>query len=242
MKWKIEHQIALPKSYPPQNEDELRNLAKTLFWSKVYEAFIGGWLLPIIKPYLDPGQCGLKGFSITHYLIKLLHFAHSTLDLKKPHAVLAACVDLSKAFNRVDHALVVQDLYDMHTPAWLLKIVISYLTERSMILTYSNSQSTKKMLPGGGPQGAYLGGLIFIIKYIGAFLRPPIPRLSESPMFNSKSKSVKFVNDGTVAVSIDLKKCLVSDPVNRPQPLNYHERTGHVLPDRISICLSLSCS
>ena len=230
MKWKIEHQIALHKSYPPQNEDELRNLAKTPFWSKVYEAFIGGWLLPIIKPYLDPGQCGLKGFSITHYLIKLLHFAHSTLDLKKPHAVLAACVDLSKAFNRVDHALVVQDLYDMHTPAWLLKIVISYLTERSMILTYSNSQSTKKMLPGGGPQGAYLGGLIFIIKYNGAFLRPPIPRLLESPVFNSKSQSVKFVDDGTVAVSIDLKKCLVTDPVNRPQPLNYHERTGHVLP------------
>ena len=86
------------------------------------------------------------------------------------------------------------------------------------------------MLPGGGPQGAYLGGLIFIIKYNGAFLRPPIPRLSESPVFNSKSQSVKFVDDGTVAVSIDLKKCLVTDPVNRPQPLNYHERTGHVLP------------
>ena len=140
--WKIEHQIALPKSYPPESEDQLRNLAKTPFYSKLYEAFVGGWLVPIIKPYLDPGQCGLKGFSITHYLIKLLHFAHSTLDLKKPHAVLAACVDLSKAFNRVDHGLVIQDLYDMHTPAWLLKIVISYLTEISMILTYNSSQST----------------------------------------------------------------------------------------------------
>ena len=68
-----------------------------------------------IKPYLDPNQCGLKGSSISHYLINLLHFIHSTLDIRKPHAVLLACVDLSKAFNRVDHSLVVEDLYDMHT-------------------------------------------------------------------------------------------------------------------------------
>ena len=228
--WKVEHQIAIPKSYPPENEDDLRNLAKTPFLSKVYESFIGGWLLPIIKPFLDPGQCGLKGFSITHYLIKLLNFVHATLDKKKSHAVLAACVDISKAFNRVDHTLVVQDLYDMHTPAWLLNIVISYLSDRSMFLTFNNSQSTRKMLPGGGPQGAYLGGLIFIIKYNGAFLRPPIPRPVKGPVLKSKAEKVKFVDDGTVAVSIDLKQCLIPDPQNRPRPHNYHERTGHILP------------
>ena len=97
--WKIEHQIALGKVPSPETEDELRNIAKTPFLSKVYESFVGGWLLPIIKPYLDPGQCGLKGFSVTHYLIKLLHFVHTTLDLRQPHSVLAACIDLSKAFN-----------------------------------------------------------------------------------------------------------------------------------------------
>ena len=172
----------------------------------------------------------MKGFSITHYLIKLLHFVHSTLDMKKPHAVLAACVDISKAFNRVDHTLVIQDLYDMHTPSWLLKIVISYLTDRSMFLTFNNSQSSKKMLPGGGPQGAYLGGLIFIIKYNGAFLRPPIPRPVRGPVLKSKAEKVKFVDDGTVAITIDLKQCLVPDPVDRARPVNYHERTGHILP------------
>ena len=100
---------------------------------------------------MDPGQCGLKGSSITHYLIKLLHFIHSTLDKKKPHSVIAACVDISKAFNWVDHSLVIQDLFDMHTPVWLLKIVFSYLTERSMVLTFNSAKSTQKSLPGGGP-------------------------------------------------------------------------------------------
>ena len=102
-----------------------------------------------IKPFLDPNQCGMKGSSITHYLIKLLHFIHSTLDLRKPHAVLAACVDLSKAFDRVDHSLVIQDLYDMNTPSWLLKIVASYLSNRTMILHYNGADSSTKNLPGG---------------------------------------------------------------------------------------------
>ena len=213
MNWKIEHQIAIPKVYPPENEDDLRNIAKTPFVSKVYESFIGGWLLPIVKPYLDPGQCGIKGLSITHYLIKLLNFVHKTLDLRKPHAVLAACVDMSKAFNRVDHTLVIQDLFDMHTPAWLLKILVSYLSNRSMHLTHNGEKSSLKMLPGGGPQGAYLGGIIFIIKYNGAFLRPPIPRPVE-PISEAKATTVKFIDDGTVAVSVDLQLSLIEDPEN----------------------------
>ena len=148
----------------------------------------------------------MKGLSITHYLIKLLHFTHSVLDKKQPHAVLAACIDLSKAFNRVSHDLVVHDLYDMHTPAWLLNIVISYLSNRTMVLTYNGEQSTVRDLPGGGPQGAFLGGLIFIIKYNGAFLRPPIPPLISGPVRKEKAEKVKFVDDGTVAVSVNLKK------------------------------------
>jgi hypothetical protein len=228
--WKTEHQLPVPKVYPPLSEDDLRNIAKTPFLSKAYESFIAEWLLPIIQPFLDPGQCGLKGLSITHYLIKLLHFVHSTWDMRQPHAVLAACVDLSKAFNRVDHCLVIQDLFDMHTPSWLLKIIVSYLSDRSMILKYNGEYSSRKMLPGGGPQGAYLGGLIFIVKYNGAFLRPPIPRNVMGIVTKSKSEKVKYVDDGSVAVSVNLKSSLIPDPVVRPKPLNYHERTCQVLP------------
>ena len=62
------------------------------------------------------------------YLIKLLEFVHEYLDLRSPHAVLVSMVDLSKAFNRVSHQMVIEDLYDMHVPAWLLLILSSYLT------------------------------------------------------------------------------------------------------------------
>ena len=120
----------------------------------------------------------------------------------------------------------------MHTPAWLLRIIFSYLSERSMFLTYKGEKSSKKQLPGGGPQGAFLGGIIFMIKFNGAFLRPPIPRQIRGPIHESKVKKVKYVDDGTVAVSINLKKCLISEENSDwPRPLNYRERTKHILPD-----------
>ena len=228
--WKVENQIPIPKVYPPESEDDLRNISKTQFLSKVYESFIAEWLLPIIQPFLDPDQCGLKGFSITHYLIKLLHFTHSVLDKKQPHAVLTACVDFSKAFNRVSHALLVQDLYDMHTPAWLLNIIVSYLSDRSMVMSHMGDTSLSRSLPGGGPQGALLGGIMFMVKFNGAFLRRPIPPHIKGPVTKSTSKKVKFVDDGSVAVSINLKLNLVPDPVERPKPLTFHERNELVLP------------
>ena len=226
--WKIERQVAIPKTYPPEDENDLRNIAKTPFLSKVYESFLAEWLLIYIRPYLDPNQCGMKGLSITHYLIKLLHFIHSSLDMKKPHAVLAACIDLSKAFNRVDHSLVIQDLYDMKTPPWLLRIVVSYLSSRTMTLTYKGAESGIKELPAGTPQGAFMGGLIFMIKVNGIFLRPSIPRI---PLLSDASSvTVEYVDDATAASRINLKTYLVPDNSSRPRPLNFRERCQLVLP------------
>ena len=242
--WVVEHQIPLPKSYPPSSEDELRNIAKTAFFSKCFESFLSDWLLPIVGPYLDPCQYGLKGASISHYLIKLLKFIHEYLDLKNPHAVLIALIDLSKAFNRISHQMVIEDLYDMHVPNWLLLILSSYLTERSMILTYNGASSSPRSLPGSSPQGAFLGIFFFVIKYNAASLRPRIPRFIGQSCCktrrgncktvdcskHSKEMHAVYIDDLTQAVAIELKKEVNNDPQKRPFPLNFHERTKHVLP------------
>ena len=117
----------------------------------------------------------------------------------------------------------------MHTPSWLLRILFSYLSERSMFLTYNGAISSKRSLPGGSPQGALLGGLIFMVKFNGAFLRPPIPR-PRPIRKKADSVNVKFVDDGSVAVSIDLKASLQPDPIARQRPLTFNERTEHILP------------
>ena len=247
--WIVEYQIPIPKSNPPSSEDELRNIAKTTFFSKVFESFLSEWLLPIVEPYLDPCQYGLKGASINHYLLKILKFVHEYLDLKDPHAVVMAMVDLSKAFNRVSHQMVIEDLYNMHVPPWLLLILVSYLTGRTMILTYKGEASSPKHLPGSSPQGAFLGIFFFIVKDNGASLRPHIPRIMFNTTCTDKFKTCKkkscqkhakqthaiFIDDLSEAEAVQLKKQLVPDPKQRPFPLQYHERTQHILPQESSI-------
>ena len=243
--WVVEHQIPIPKVQNPSNEDDLRNIAKTTFSSKVFESFLADWLMPIVSPFIDPCQYGLRGASISHYLIKLLEFVHEHLDLRSPHAVLVAMVDLSKAFNRVSHQMVIEDLYDMHVPAWLLLILSSYLTGRSMILTYNGASSSPRNLPGSSPQGAFLGIFFFIVKYNAASLRPSIPRITMSVRCQNKLSKCKtrncnthqqdmhalYIDDLSEAEAINLKKQLINDPVQRPYPLNYHERTKQILID-----------
>ena len=63
--------------------------------------------------------------------------------------------------------------------------------------------------PAGIFQGTYMGGLIFIIKYNGAFLRPSIPRPMKGAISQSKSEAVKYIDDG-----------------------NYDQRTEHMLPSQ----------
>ena len=242
--WVVEYQIPLQKTYPASSLDELRNIAKTAFNSKIFESFLSDWLLPIVGPYLDPCQYGLKGASINHYMFKLLQFIHGYLDLKKPHAVAIGLVDLSKAFNRVSHQMVIEDLHDMQVPPWFLLILSSYLTERSKIMTYNGASSSSKPLPGSSPQGAFLGIFFFVVKYNAASLRPRIPRVTFNPsckkrlgnckkndcIMHPKEMHALYIDDLTEAHAIDLKRQLIVDPVQRQFPLNFHERTHHILP------------
>ena len=203
--------------------------------------------MPIVGPFLNPCQYGRKGASITHSVYKILEFVHEHLDLRDPHAVVLATVDLSKAFNRVSHQMVIEDLHNMHVPAWLLLILISYLTGRTMVLHYNGATSSPRDLPGSSPQGAFLGIFFFIVKYNAAALRPSIPRIQQlsqpdvCKVKRSKCRTVSckqhttdmhavYIDDLSELEAVNLKKRLIKDPVKRPFPLNYHERTQHVLP------------
>ena len=121
--------------------------------------------------------------------------------------------------------LVIKDLYSIHTTKWMLAVLCSYLTSRSMLLKYQNSISSSRSLPGGFGQGVWLGGMLFIIKFNGACLRPPIPR----PVSGNCSMQVKFIDDASQVAAINLKQSLMDDQVRRQRPLNYHERAMMVL-------------
>ena len=114
---------------------------------------------------------GLKGNSITHYIIEFINFILSSQDSTDQIAVMACLVDFSKAFNRQNHNILISKLSDMGVPGWLLKVVIAFLSEREMVVKYKGEQSSIKSLPGGGPQGTLFALLLFIVLILGLMTR-----------------------------------------------------------------------
>ena len=120
--------------------DDLRPISLTADLSKDYEGFLIEWLLPYVKQMLDPGQLGsLKGCSVTHYLVMLFDFILSKTDTYIPHAVMVTLIDFSKGFQRINHNKVLIRLSDWGVPGWLLKVISSYMTDRSMSVNFKEA-------------------------------------------------------------------------------------------------------
>ena len=52
---------------------------------------------------------------------------------------------------------------DMGVPAWLPDVVVTFLSDRKMLVRYKGKQSRTKNLPFGGPRGTLLGLLLFLV-------------------------------------------------------------------------------
>ena len=167
----------------PQSEDELRNLGLTAFFSKRFEWFLIQWIWPYISPHIDHDQLGgLPGCSVEHYLVLLLDFVHRNLDATstKPTAVLAAFVDFSKAFNRIDHNIIVTILAELNIPTCALRLIVSYLSNRKMCVRYNGAESHEQAIPGSGPQGGLLTVILFNLQV--NFAGAPCPNFTLLPL------------------------------------------------------------
>ena len=150
--WKLEIGTPIPKVTDPQSLDDLRIIALTPFFSKVFEKFVVEWLMKYISHLLDPKQFGgLKDNSTSHYLIELINFVLYNQDYDLPIGVLLCTVDFSKAFNRQNHMILITKLSDMGVPAWLLNLIMGFLSDRSMVVKYGGISSSSKPLPRGTP-------------------------------------------------------------------------------------------
>ena len=235
-RWKLEQGIPLKKTTNPKNESEIRIISLTPFLSKVFEKIVADWLLSYISDKLDVNQYGgRKGSSTSHYLIDFITFILYNQDLPESEAVLAAMVDYEKAFNRQDHATLLAILGDMGVPGWLLRIIMGFLTERQLVVTYRGVQSGVKEMPGGGPQGTVLGMLLFLVLINSAGFaeedRAIGTRVTKASNVRNAISNIhlKFVDDLTIAESLKLKDVLSVQEQELERPLQYHERFEQTL-------------
>ena len=86
------------------------------------------------------------------------------LDSKRQKsAVISAAADWASAFDRIDPTSLSLRLIKVGIRESIIPILISYITDRKMIVRYNNGQSDPKDLTGGSPQGTILGGIKYTI-------------------------------------------------------------------------------
>ena len=111
---------------------------------------------------LSKFQCGFrKGFGAQNCLLFMIETIRKTRD---NHGVLAAVMtDLSKAFDCISHELLIAKLNAYGLDETSLKVINSYLKNRTQTTKVASSFSELLNIIFGVPQGSILGLLLFII-------------------------------------------------------------------------------
>ena len=149
---------------------------------------------------LDQNQFGnRKGVSTAHYLVKLVDNLCFHAESTRSYSTLVI-TDFSKAFDHVDHNVLIQDLLRMGTRPSLIPWICNFLSERSQCVRYKNVLSDFHVLKGGLPQGTKFGPLGFLAKFNGAV---------DLETAVNKVLSLKYVDDMTL-----VENCLNNHPTN----------------------------
>ena len=134
------------------------------FFSKLFERLMYNRLIDFIEKHqlLYPYQFGFrKNHSTFMALVVLLEKIIAELD----NSEFAVCIfiDFRKAFDIVEHSILLDKYYHYDIRGHALKWFSSYLTKRYQFTNYNNTSSDVKQITCGVPQGSIMGPLLFLL-------------------------------------------------------------------------------
>ena len=153
--------------YKKDNEELLANYrpVSTLpIFGKIFEKVIYARLYSffVSQGILHEKQFGFRrGHSTSHALNYSVH--HIKQALKEGDHILGIFIDLSKAFDTIDHSTLLSKLEIYGVRGNTHALIKSYLSDRRQYVGVLGESSTQLLVEYGVPQGSCLGPLLFLI-------------------------------------------------------------------------------
>lgn len=158
--WKESYIIPLFKSGNKSNVTNYRGIAKLSAIPKLFEKCISAYLCHQASSLLSPFQHGFrKGCSAMTNLLQLT--SSINCGFNKGQTTDVVYTDFSKAFDKVNHNLLLRKLYLMGFTHNCLCWLESYLVCRKQSVRLNNSTSKSIIVNSGVPQGSHLGPILF---------------------------------------------------------------------------------
>lgn len=160
--WKSAFITPVHKKGNKREVTNYRPISKLCIISKVFERIVYDQVYATFRNSFSPFQHGfLKGRSTVSNLVLLNEFITETMEGGSQVDVIYT--DYSKAFDRIDHDLLLDKLHNLGIRGDLFRWFTSYISHRSQAVVLGNFTSDWMGIPSGVPQGSLLGPLLFIL-------------------------------------------------------------------------------
>ena len=163
-KLKIAKVIPIHKSGTRTDVNNYRPISILPAFSKIFEKVIAKRLIEYLEKnkFLSPYQHGFRANHSTETAItQFTEYIYKHLEEK--HHVVGIFIDLSKAFDSLNHNILLDKLEHIGIRGVPLKLFQNYLHNRTQSVYCNGLNSSSNSIKTGVPQGSILGPLLFLV-------------------------------------------------------------------------------